>query len=197
MPRPDLRIENLSNLVQEAVFLERNRIAGIDFEVVLPGEAIRLRCDSRQISQALTNILKNAAEAIVGRVGEAEEALPPGKVKVVVRQEGTDGEAKRIVVAVEDNGKGLPDEDRDRLTEPYVTTRTKGTGLGLAIVKKIMEDHNADLVLEDGDDGGARVTLIFYPMDQSVGVGQAMDGEESAESDVNPMKFATDMRANG
>jgi two-component system nitrogen regulation sensor histidine kinase NtrY len=197
MPRPDLKTENLSTLVQQAVFLERNRIAGIDFEVVLPPEAVRLRCDSRQISQALTNILKNAAEAIVGREAEAEEALPPGKVKVVVRRETADGEANRIVVTVEDNGKGLPDEDRDRLTEPYVTTRTKGTGLGLAIVKKIMEDHNADLVLEDGDNGGARVTLIFYPMVRSVGVEPAMDSGMAAEPDPRPMKFATDMSANG
>jgi two-component system nitrogen regulation sensor histidine kinase NtrY len=197
MPRPDLKTENLSTLVQQAVFLERNRIAGIDFEVVLPTEAVRLRCDNRQISQALTNILKNAAEAIVGREAEAEETLPPGKVKVVVRRETADGEANRIVVTVEDNGKGLPDEDRDRLTEPYVTTRTKGTGLGLAIVKKIMEDHNADLVLEDGDSGGARVTLIFYPMVRSLGVGQAMEDGMAAEPDARPMKFATDMSANG
>jgi two-component system nitrogen regulation sensor histidine kinase NtrY len=184
MPRPDLKTENLSNLVQQAVFLERNRMADIDFEVVLPDEPVRLRCDNRQIAQALTNILKNAAEAIVGREAEAEETLPPGKVKVVVRREGADGEAKRIVVVVEDNGKGLPDEDRDRLTEPYVTTRTKGTGLGLAIVKKIMEDHNADLVLEDGDDGGARVSLIFYAVDQTAGIGKIVGDEESAEPNV-------------
>jgi two-component system nitrogen regulation sensor histidine kinase NtrY len=118
-------------------------------------------------------------------------------VKVVVRREGADGEAKRIVVVVEDNGKGLPDEDRDRLTEPYVTTRTKGTGLGLAIVKKIMEDHNADLVLEDGDDGGARVSLIFYTVDQTAGIGKIVGDEESAEPNVKPVELATDMRANG
>jgi len=141
--------------------------------------------------------LLNAAEAIVGREAGAEETLPPGKVKVMVRREGADGEAKRIVVVVEDNGKGLPDEDRDRLTEPYVTTRTKGTGLGLAIVKKIMEDHNADLVLEDGDDGGARVSLIFYALEQTAGIGRIMGEKDSAEPNVKPIKFATDMRANG
>jgi len=100
-------------------------------------------------------------------------------------------------VVVEDNGKGLPDEDRDRLTEPYVTTRTKGTGLGLAIVKKIMEDHNADLVLEDGDDGGARVSMIFYAIEQTAGIGRIMGEEDSAAPNVKPVKFATDMRANG
>lgn len=64
-------------------------------------------------------------------------------------------------VSIEDNGRGLPADDRDRLTEPYMTTRAKGTGLGLAIVKKIMEDHNGEVVLEDRDGGGARVTLHF------------------------------------
>ena len=66
-----------------------------------------------------------------------------------------------MAVVVEDNGKGLPQHDRERLTEPYVTTRAKGTGLGLAIVKKIMEDHEGELVLEDREAGGARVTLVF------------------------------------
>ena len=62
---------------------------------------------------------------------------------------------------VEDNGRGLPEQGRERLTEPYVTTRTKGTGLGLAIVKKIMEDHQGELVLEDREPEGARVRLLF------------------------------------
>ena len=66
-----------------------------------------------------------------------------------------------MAVVVEDNGKGLPQQDRQRLTEPYVTTRSKGTGLGLAIVKKIMEDHRGELVLEDRESGGARVKLVF------------------------------------
>lgn len=66
-----------------------------------------------------------------------------------------------MVVTIDDNGKGLPKENRDRLTEPYVTTRTRGTGLGLAIVKKIMEDHQAELVLGDRDGGGTRVMMIF------------------------------------
>jgi two-component system nitrogen regulation sensor histidine kinase NtrY len=66
-----------------------------------------------------------------------------------------------VLVVVEDNGKGLPQDGRERLTEPYVTTRSKGTGLGLAIVKKIMEDHQGELVLEDREEGGARVWLMF------------------------------------
>jgi two-component system nitrogen regulation sensor histidine kinase NtrY len=72
-------------------------------------------------------------------------------------------EPDRVVISVADDGVGLPkEEDRDRLTEPYVTHKAKGTGLGLAIVKKIMEDHGGKLVLEDRDDGpGARVALIL------------------------------------
>jgi two-component system nitrogen regulation sensor histidine kinase NtrY len=70
-------------------------------------------------------------------------------------------EVGQAVVIIEDNGKGLPQQGRERLTEPYVTTRAKGTGLGLAIVKKIMEDHQGELVLEDAEPEGARVRLIF------------------------------------
>jgi two-component system nitrogen regulation sensor histidine kinase NtrY len=70
-------------------------------------------------------------------------------------------EGGRWRIIVEDNGKGLPASLRDRLTEPYVTTRAKGTGLGLAIVKKIMEDHGGELALEDREGGGARVSLVF------------------------------------
>jgi two-component system nitrogen regulation sensor histidine kinase NtrY len=83
-------------------------------------------------------------------------------------------EVQRLVfVDIEDNGRGLPRENRDRLTEPYVTTRAKGTGLGLAIVKKIMEDHNGDLFLEDRDGGGARVSLVFKEVRAAVVASEA------------------------
>src|SRR5262249_16042994 len=87
---------------------------------------------------------------------EQAAELPPGRIVVRVQQrEG------QVTVVVEDNGKGLPADNRDRLTEPCVTTRTKGTGLGLAIVKKIMEDHGGELTLADRPEGGAIGTLIF------------------------------------
>jgi two-component system nitrogen regulation sensor histidine kinase NtrY len=82
--------------------------------------------------------------------------LPPGAITLSL---AVDEES--VTIAVEDNGKGLPEELRDRLTEPYVTTRAKGTGLGLAIVKKIMEDHGGELVLDDRPGGGTRVLLIL------------------------------------
>ena len=115
-----------------------------------------LDCDRRQVSQVLTNILKNSAEAIEGRDQKPGESLPPGEIALTLQE---DGRGLRIVV--EDNGRGLPKEGRERLTEPYMTTRSKGTGLGLAIVKKIMEDHGGFLSLEDREGGGARISLVF------------------------------------
>jgi two-component system nitrogen regulation sensor histidine kinase NtrY len=114
-----------------------------------------VNCDARLVGQALINIVKNAIESIEARRAE-NGASPPGHVRVSVAEE--DGQAAAII---EDNGKGLPQHGREQLTEPYVTTRTKGTGLGLAIVKKIMEDHHGELVLEDGEREGARVSLHF------------------------------------
>ncbi len=160
MPRPDPKLEDVNELVEQVVFLERNRYPDIEITAELPGETTPLVCDARQISQALVNVMKNAAEAIIAREQKKGVPLPPGRIKVTVAHR-TEGGVDQVVVVVEDNGKGLPKENRDRLTEPYVTTRTRGTGLGLAIVKKIMEDHQAELVLGDRDGGGARVMLIF------------------------------------
>ena len=113
-------------------------------------------CDLRQVGQALTNLLQNAADSIDGRPPPPVGSLPSGIIEVRI----VAGE-HQVRIVVTDNGKGLPENERDRLTEPYVTTRDKGTGLGLAIVKKIMEDHDGDLTLEDSGAGGARVTLSF------------------------------------
>jgi len=160
MPQPVMKPCNVNDLVRQAVFLQSSAHSGkIRFDARLPSGPLTLACDSRQISQALTNLLQNAADAIEGRSVPADGSpLPPGEVSIAV---AGDGEA--VTVTVEDNGKGLPtDEQRDRLTEPYVTTRAKGTGLGLAIVKKIMEDHGGVLTLEDREGGGgARVTLVI------------------------------------
>jgi two-component system nitrogen regulation sensor histidine kinase NtrY len=112
-----------------------------------------LTCDERMVGQALANILKNAAEAVSGR----NLAPGEGRIRAALRLE-----AETLSFVVEDNGVGLPSRDRDRLTEPYVTTREKGTGLGLAIVKRICEDHGGELALGDAQSlSGARVTLHF------------------------------------
>src|SRR5262249_25040557 len=153
MPAPVMKRENLVELIRQAMFLQKNAHSEIRFDLIVPDAPVGVVCDARQTTQALINLLKNAAEAIEGRTGAA---LRPGHIRVLAEE----GEAS-VAVAVEDNGKGLPETGRERLTEPYVTTRAKGTGLGLAIVKKIMEDQGGELVLEDREGGGARVSLVF------------------------------------
>jgi two-component system nitrogen regulation sensor histidine kinase NtrY len=164
-----LKPEDLTTIVEQAVFLQRNAHPDIAFETTFASRPTTLRCDARLVSQALINIVKNAVESIEGRIVGGQSS-PPGWVSVTVKE--ADG---RVAVVVEDNGKGLPQKDRERLTEPYVTTRAKGTGLGLAIVKKIMEDHEGELVLEDREGGGARVTLAFAGEARPAGRPRAAD----------------------
>jgi len=157
MPRPTLANEDIKELCQQALFLQRTAQPQIEFIAELPEAPPIVVCDRRQIGQALTNLLKNAGEAIEGRAPPPDGGkLPPGQISLRLLDRG--GEVR---VIIEDNGKGLPREGRERLAEPYVTTRAKGTGLGLAIVKKIMEDHGGALTLEDREGGGARISLLF------------------------------------
>ena len=158
MPTPSMKLENLDAITQQAVFLQRAAHPEMVFDLSLPNDPVNVSCDSRQISQALINLLQNAIDSIHARqVNEAGEGeTEPGHIQVsLVCEPGS----TRLIVR--DNGKGLPKEGRENLTEPYVTTRVKGTGLGLAIVKKIMEDHGGELVLEDAPRRGARVSLVF------------------------------------
>ncbi len=112
-------------------------------------------CDGRIVGQALANVLKNASEAIAAR-----RALFPGHAGRIRARLGVEGDT--LAFEIQDNGVGLPAKDRDRLTEPYVTTRQKGTGLGLAIVKRILEDHGGRLDLADAaPPPGACVVLSF------------------------------------
>jgi two-component system nitrogen regulation sensor histidine kinase NtrY len=156
MPRPTVQPEDAKELCQQALFLQRNGNPEIRYVSTLPDHPVPLICDRRQIAQVLTNILKNSAEAIEGREAAAGQVLPPGEITLTLHDE-----AATVSIVVEDNGKGLPKEGRERLTEPYMTTRGKGTGLGLAIVKKIMEDHGGYLGLDDREGGGARISLVF------------------------------------
>jgi two-component system nitrogen regulation sensor histidine kinase NtrY len=141
MPKAVLADEDVADAVRQVVFLLRVAHPDIDFDVNLEAEAMPARFDRRLISQALTNIIKNAAEAI-GAVPPAE--LDRGRIAVRVYREG-----KNVVIDVIDNGIGLPKENRSRLLEPYVTTRDKGTGLGLAIVGRILEEHGGRLELRN------------------------------------------------
>ncbi len=151
MPAPVFRPENLSDLIGQSIFLQRNANRDIAYKSIMPDDPLWFRCDGRQISQAITNLLLNAAEAIEGRNGKNLES---GIIQVTLNYENN-----FVSIQIEDNGKGLTYQQRDRLTEPYFTTRAKGTGLGLAIVRKIMEDHKGSLQLTDSEAGGACVRL--------------------------------------
>ncbi len=172
VPKPVIRVENISDLCRQAVFLQRNSGRNVEIVTELPKGTVYFRCDGRQMVQALTNLLLNSTDAIEGREGEN---LPPGRIMVRLIQE-----EDRVTIEVEDNGRGLPGEARERLTEPYFTTRKKGTGLGLAIVKKIMEDHNGQLILDDAPNGGARARLVLHgaPVDAEIAEAAAADEED-------------------
>lgn len=181
MPTPMMRRENLLELTRQGVFLQRTAHPEIQFETDLPISPVEVSCDSRQISQALTNLLQNSVDSIQARhVAEAAagKTAIPGRIRVRLLVE-----AVRTVLSVEDNGKGLPKDGRENLTEPYVTTRAKGTGLGLAIVKKIMEDHAGELILDDGEIGGAGVSLAFP--------GGTMDRTTAKPGDNPPLRAGT------
>ena len=156
MPHPVMKRECAQELLQQGVFLQRVAHPQITFELQVPRDFIWFECDGRLVSQALTNVLKNATEGIAARNAAGDDA--PGRIGVALQKTEA-----QISFRVSDNGIGLPPEHRHRLTEPYVTTRAKGTGLGLAIVRKIMEDHGGEIVLEDAEEEGrgAQVTLAF------------------------------------
>jgi two-component system nitrogen regulation sensor histidine kinase NtrY len=155
MPAPRFAAANPSELLREAAFAQRVAAPGIEVRLAEPLPTASLICDRSMVGQALTNVLKNAGEAILAR--RALDGAAAGAMSVGLEIE--DGAA---VFVVEDDGIGLPDKDRDRLIEPYVTTREKGTGLGLAIVRRICEDHGGTLKLADAVElSGARVCLVF------------------------------------
>jgi two-component system nitrogen regulation sensor histidine kinase NtrY len=149
MPEPVMRLEDLSEVARSAVFPFTVAHPGVAFEVRAEG-AVPVSCDGRLIGQAAANLVKNAVEALT------ESRTPSPAVTVRVGTE--EGEA---FLAVEDNGPGLPDVHRHRLTEPYMTTREKGTGLGLAIVRKASEDHGGRFELGDAPGGGASARIIL------------------------------------
>jgi two-component system nitrogen regulation sensor histidine kinase NtrY len=157
MPVPRMDEEDIAELVRSTAFAQRIAFADIRFEVTAPDHAVPLRCDGRLIGQALTNVIKNAAEAINTRRQEGGE---PKEGHVLVRLTETQDEVR---IDITDNGVGFPEKDRERLFEPYVTRRTKGTGLGLAIVQRVIEDHGGRMELVDAAAGapGARVSMIM------------------------------------
>jgi two-component system nitrogen regulation sensor histidine kinase NtrY len=145
MPEPDRMTNDLTTLVRDAVTLQEAGQPGVHLESHLPNHAVMVEVDSTMISQALTNLIKNAGEAIESLVEKGAPDRFEPEIRVDLQSSPTEA---RITIA--DNGIGLP-LDRARLFEPYVTTRAKGTGLGLPIVKKIIEEHGGSLRLEDAE----------------------------------------------
>lgn len=162
MPEPDRREENVVDLVREAVLLQQSGQPDVEITAQLPDDPIPADLDATMLNQALTNLIKNAGEAIetLKQKSPPENLKPQIKVDVERDDAGT-------VITIADNGIGLP-EDRARLFEPYVTTRDAGTGLGLPIVKKIIEEHGGALTLEDapvfdGQDHFGAMAVIRLP----------------------------------
>ena len=151
LPRPIFASESLDTIVRDTLVLQDMAFPNIEFLVSGASDA-PLICDRQQLARALTNIIKNAGESVMARLERAP--VPPGCIEIAIADApGT------LTVTVIDNGVGLPAEGRDRLTEPYVTTRARGTGLGLAIVRKIVEDHGGVLTLADAPGGGASIRV--------------------------------------
>jgi two-component system nitrogen regulation sensor histidine kinase NtrY len=163
LPKPVFRDEDALDLVRQSVFLQEVAHSGIAFSVSSVDLLDReVRCDRHQFGQAMTNVLKNAVEAVEARASEGRGEYA-GEIAVAIKDAG-----EAIMVTIEDNGVGLP-ADRERLAEPYVTTRDKGTGLGLAIVNKIVDEHGGDMSFASTSSGGTRVNLRFARNPQPVG----------------------------
>jgi two-component system, NtrC family, nitrogen regulation sensor histidine kinase NtrY len=178
MPKPVIEGEDVADTVRQTVFLMRVGHPEVDIEAEIKDEPLRARFDRRLISQALTNIIKNATEAI-----EAVpiEELGKGRIEVTAARDHDD-----IIIDVIDNGIGLPKVARARLLEPYVTTREKGTGLGLAIVGRVLEDHGGRIELNDAANirpgaRGAWMRLRFAVSGQAAKPGVGESKPEAAE----------------
>jgi two-component system nitrogen regulation sensor histidine kinase NtrY len=154
LPKPVFRNEDAVDLVRQALFLQEVAHPEINYGFSAADDVPRIECDRHQFGQAMTNVLKNAAEAVEAKRREAD-ADYRGRIEVAV-----EADERQLTVCVTDNGIGLP-QGAERIIEPYVTTREKGTGLGLAIVKKIVEEHGGELSFAAAQGGGTRATLRF------------------------------------
>ena len=182
MPAPTFGLEDVRDIVRQSVFLFEVARPDVRFDLQLPDEITPLVCDRHLLSQAITNVVKNAVEAIdekklLGR-SETIEGQQIGQISVAVLS----GDAA-LEIVVSDTGVGLPAE-RDRIADPYMTTRQTGTGLGLAIVKKIIDDHLGTIDFADAPGGGARVTITLFLSKLQNLVGQSGGVIEAAAETV-------------
>ena len=180
MPQPVMSKNNLVAITKSVVVLPQTAYSDLSFDYDISDQFIYISCDSAQVSRAISNVIKNAIESIEEkRIRDKEEFK--GKILINI------GKNEKVsFVEIIDNGVGLPeDEARQNLTDPYITTRTKGTGLGLAIVYKILEDHNAQLIIEDAPNGGARVVFNFLSFDKNANVSENKKSPEKSRSYFN------------
>lgn len=185
VPKPEFGTYDVREAVQEAVILFRESHPSTLYDMQLPPAPVMASCDRRLLTQALTNLVKNATEAVEG-TGTAETAVRPAGWKGRVRAEIAESE-DAIEIRVSDNGPGLPKHNRSRLLEPYVTTKgSKGTGLGLAIVQKIIEQHGGTLSLEDvvPSDDAPTGALVRINIPRRLR-GQEKEGGAAAASDFD------------
>ncbi|MFM5893898.1 MAG: ATP-binding protein [Novosphingobium sp.] len=154
LPKPIFRGEDPVDLSRQALFLQEVARPEINFTFAADPDMGIIACDRHQFGQAMTNVLKNATEAVDARQKQEDETWR-GRIQVSLT-----GSPEDVIVRVTDNGIGLP-QDRERIVEPYVTTREKGTGLGLAIVNKIVEEHGGEMSFAAGDPDGTVVTMRF------------------------------------
>ncbi|GAC1332816.1 MAG: PAS domain-containing sensor histidine kinase [Beijerinckiaceae bacterium] len=162
MPKAQLERDDLGQCVRQVLFLMRVGNPDIEIEEKLPEKPVIARFDRRLLSQALTNIVKNATEGVAA--AKTEGQIERGHILVTL---GVDSE-QRAEIDVIDNGKGFPSENRQRLLEPYMTTRAEGTGLGLPIVAKILEDHGGGLELLDAPSGRGACVRLFLPLGRDI-----------------------------
>jgi two-component system, NtrC family, nitrogen regulation sensor histidine kinase NtrY len=156
MPKPTIGSEDLAETIRQVVFMMRIAHPEIQFRDKMPDGPVIAPFDRRLLSQAVTNIVKNATEAIAA---VPEEERGPGEISVVL----DDTHPEYLILAVSDNGKGFPAEGRQRLLEPYMTTREGGTGLGLPIVSKILEEHGGGMELVDNPTGRGGQVRMWIP----------------------------------
>jgi two-component system nitrogen regulation sensor histidine kinase NtrY len=162
MPDARMRPEPLAALVQHAADLQQSARPELRLTVDLGDSAgLYLDCDGEKISQALTNVLQNAVQAVEESAAGADQEGGGSPAPVPVVEVTVLRGDHELAILVADNGSGFPAGERQRFLEPYVTTRAKGTGLGLAIVHKIMEEHAGRVELDNSELGGALVRLVF------------------------------------
>ena len=177
MPKPVMEMHDVREIVREAVFLFQVSRPDIEFDLDLPDQPVTTMSDQRLLTQAVTNLVKNASEGIDTAVENDPKRAGTGQITAKVRTKGD-----RVHVTIIDNGCGLPEENRDRLVEPYMTTRVKGTGLGLAIVHRITEQHGGKLQLADAPKRNGKVEGASVRMDLPIMARDEVETDAASET---------------